>query len=463
MKLRILSAALSVAAMPLLSAPVSAQTGAGGQPAASRQASETNTLTLEQAIRQAMEKNYTVRALGYDVRRSELEVDRANAGLLPSVNANAGYDLGYSLNSEARRTSIFGVDPAANNRYSYGIGSSLNLFNGGSDAARIRGSEFALEASRRGLQWTRQQIAFAVTGAYVDALRTRELVGAAEKTLAESRAQLERVKGLNTAGSVPVAQVYQQEAVVGQNELSLIQAQNNYENAKADLLVILDIDPNDHGAYGVNLTGIDTTTSSARQNAVRAAITDAAIDRVLESRADIVAARARVDAAEEQIAMTRGALLPSLDLNVGVNGGGAHENPFLAQSSNGLNAGLSLQVPIFDRMQNRIAIEQQQLDIEADLVRIREQEQSVRSDVAKAANNLRSSEQALQASERALRSAEESLRLAQERLRVGAGIQLDVIIAQSQVETARTNRVNAIYNYVLAAEQIEFTLGQWNY
>ena len=161
--------------------------------------------------------------------------------------------------------------------------------------------------------------------------------------------------------------------------------------------------------------------------------------------------------------MTRGALLPSVDLNVGFNGGGSHENPFRAQSSNGLNAGLSLQVPIFDRMQNRIAIEQQQLDIEADLVRIREQEQGVRSDVAKAANNLRSSEQALDASERALRSAEESLRLAQERLRVGAGIQLDVIIAQSQVETARTNRVNAIYNYVLAAEQIEYTLGQWNY
>ena len=448
-KLNLFAAALTVAG----AFPAVAQTGA----------TEQNTLTLDQAIRQAMEKNYTVRALGFDVQRSELEVDRAEANLLPGVSANAGYNWDYSLNSEARRTSFLGVDPAMNNRYSYGIGSSLNLFNGGADAARIRSSEFLLEASRRGLQWTRQQIAYSVTGAYVNALRTRELVSAAEKTLAESRAQLERVRGLNTAGSVPVAQVYQQEAVVGQNELSLIQAQNNYENAKADLLVIIDVDPNDHDLYGVSLAGIDTTTSSARQNAVRTAITDAAVDRVLNERSDLVAARSRVEAAEAQIAMTRGALLPSLDLNVGLNGGGGHEDPFRAQSSNGLNAGLSLQVPIFDRMQNRIAIEQQQLDIEADLVRIREQEQAIRSDVAKAANDLRSSEQALQASERALRAAEESLRLAQERLRVGAGIQLDVIVAQAQVETARTNRVNPIYNYVLAAEQIEFTLGQWNY
>lgn len=449
MKFRIFTVTLSLAASPFLGQPALAQTGA----------TEQNTLTLDQAIRTAMEKNYTVRALGFDVRRSELEVDRANANLLPDASANAGYGYSYSLNSEERRFFL----PAGNNSFNYGVGAGLNLFNGGADAARIRSSEFTLEASRRGLHWTRQQIAFAVTGTYVNALRTRELVGAATKTLAESRAQLERVRGLNAAGSVPVAQVYQQEAVVGQNELSLIQAENAYENAKADLLVILDIDPNDHQVYGVSLSGIDTTTSSVRQNAVRAAITDAAIDRVLESRSDIVAARARVEAAEERIAMTRGALLPRLDLDVGMRGSGGHAELFRAQASNGLNAGLSLNIPIFDRMQNRIAIEQQQLDIEADLVRIREQEQDVRSDVAKAANNLRSSEQALQASERALRSAEESLRLAQERLRVGAGIQLDVIVAQAQVETARTNRVNAIYNYVLAAEQIEFTLGQWNY
>lgn len=447
--------AATLIAATLLSVPTAhAQTGGS---------TESQTLTLDQAIRQAMQKNYTVLSQDFGVQRSELEVDRANANLLPGVSANASYGYDYSLNSEERRTIVSVVSPAANNSYRYGVTGSLNLFNGGSDAARIRSSEFQLEASRKGLHWTRQQIAFAVTGAYVNSLRTRELVRSSEKTLAESRAQLARVQGLNEAGSLPVAHVYQQEAVVGQNELSLIQAQNAYENAKADLLVILDIDPNDHAIYGVSLSGVDTTISSARQNAVRASITDAALDRVLESRADIVASRARIQASEEQIDMTRGALLPSLDLNVGVNGGGSHEEIFRAQSSNGLNAGLSLSVPIFDRLQNRILIDQQQIDIETDRVLLREQEQSVRSNVARAANNLRSAEHALDASERALRSAEESLRLAEERLRVGAGIQLDVIVAQSQVETARTNRVNAIYNYVLAAEEIEYTLGQWNY
>lgn len=429
-----------------------AQTGAGQQ-----------VLTLGEAIRQAMEKNYTVRSLTYDVRRSELEVDRANANLLPGVSARAGYDYSQSLGSEARRTTVFGTTPAGNSSYNYNLGGSLNLWNGGSDAARIRGSEFSFDAARLGLEWTRQQIAFAVTNAYVNSLRTRELVQAAEKTLAESRAQLDRVRGLNQAGSIAIGQVYQQEAQVGQNELSLIQAQNNFENAKADLLVFLDINPASFANYSVSLVGIDTSTNAARQSAVRSAISEGSINAVLSSRPDLAASRARIEAAEEQVAVTRGALLPSIDANLGIGGRGSHENVFRAEASNGLNGGLSLNIPIFDRMQNRIAIEQQELAIEADRVLLREQEQKLRADLAKTSNNLRASEQALEASDRALRAAEESLRLAQERLRVGAGIQLDVIIAQSQLETARTNRVNAVYNYVLAAEQIEYTLGQWKF
>lgn len=424
---------------------------------------QVQTLTLDEAIRTAMSKNYTVRALGYDVQRAELEVDRSKAFLLPDLNAGGNYGYDYSLNSDARRTTVLGTSPRGFNSYGYDVTSSLNLFNGGSDAARIRGAEFSYEAAKNGLTWTRQQIAFSVTGEYVDVLRTRELVVAAEKTLAESRAQLERVRGLHQAGSVPIAQVYQQEALVGQNELSLIQAQNNFENAKADLLVLLDIDPGAYRNYAVTLSGIDTSTSSARQTTVRAAISESSIERVLGSRPDLTARRARIQAAEEQVNVLQGALLPSLDASAGLGGRAGHEDVFRAQASNQLNAGLTLRIPIFDRMQNRIAIEQQELAIEADRVELREQEQRLRSDLAKTQNNLRAAEQALEASERALRSAEESLRLAQERLRVGAGIQLDVIVAQSQLETARTNRVNAVYNYVLAAEQIEYTLGEWNF
>ena len=43
------------------------------------------------------------------------------------------------------------------------------------------------------------------------------------------------------------------------------------------------------------------------------------------------------------------------------------------------------------------------------------------------------------------------------------GIQVDVIIAEAQLQTARTDRVNAVYNYLLATKQLEYLLGKTNY
>ena len=83
--------------------------------------------------------------------------------------------------------------------------------------------------------------------------------------------------------------------------------------------------------------------------------------------------------------------------------------------------------------------------------------------IAKAQNNLNSSKQALEATVSELRSAEESLRSAEERLKVGAGIQVDVIIAEAQTQTARTDRINAVYNYLLATKQLEYLLGKTSY
>ena len=103
------------------------------------------------------------------------------------------------------------------------------------------------------------------------------------------------------------------------------------------------------------------------------------------------------------------------------------------------------------------------MNIENSQIQLNQEIQSLRSDVAKAVNNLKFAERALDASDREVRSAEEGLRLAEERLKVGAGTQVDVIVAQSQVETARTNRINAVFNYVLAQKQIQYTLGQWSY
>jgi outer membrane protein len=226
---------------------------------------------------------------------------------------------------------------------------------------------------------------------------------------------------------------------------------------------LLDIAPSDYRKFSVNLTGIDTTTSADHRQSVNASVSDEQITKVIESRPDIKSLIARLESQQASVDILSGSLLPRLDANAGLSGSGSNSNLSKIQPSNFFTGGLSLSFPLFNKWQTRLQIDEQNVNIESNRIRLNQAEQQLRSDVAKAANNLLFADESLDASDYALRSAEESLRLATERLNVGAGIQLDVIVAQSQVETARTNRVNAVFNYVLAQKQVQYTLGQWNY
>jgi outer membrane protein len=262
---------------------------------------------------------------------------------------------------------------------------------------------------------------------------------------------------------VPVIQVYQQQAVVSQQEVQTIQARNNYLNAKADLLFLLNIAPDSYSAYDVSLSGIDTTLGALRTMGAAVQPTPSLVNSLLDNRQDFLAQRASIASAQEAIGITRSALLPRLGASVGIGGSGENSDLMKVQLFHALNGGLNLSIPLYDAAQTRLQIDIQQVQLETDRVQLEQSEEQFRSDIAKGQNNVRAAEQAIAATATELKSAEESLRAAEERLRVGAGIQVDVIIAEAQVQTARTDRVNAVYNYLLATRQLEYLLGKTNY
>ncbi|MEI8133958.1 MAG: TolC family protein [bacterium] len=419
-----------------------------------------NELTLDQAIRVALDSNYTTRTASNDLTSAQLTNTKAGDSYLPTVSGTAGYGYSHTLTQQS-----FGGITADPNSHSlhYNVGANFNVYNGGFDASNVRSSSYSLDAAKYNLKWIRQQVAYSVVAAYINALRTKELVATNEKTLSEYNSQLERVKGLNAAGSVPIIQVYQQQAVVSQQEVQLIAARNNFMNAKTDLLFLLNISPDSYNDYDVSLTGIDTTLGTLKSKHSGVQSNPSLLNTLIDHREDFLAERSSILATESSIDMTRSALLPKLGANVGIGGSGNNSSIGSIQLFHSLTGGLNLSVPIYDAAQNRLQIDIQQVQLESSRIRLQQAEEQFRSDISKAENNLHSAEQTVAATEVELQSAEESLRAATERLKVGAGIQLDVIVAEAQVQTARTDRVNALYNYLLVTRQLEYLLGKTNY
>lgn len=423
----------------------------------------TNQISLDEAIRIALDKNYDTRSAGLELEGAQISKTQANDNLLPDAVATGSYSYDKPLTKETNIFTGATAVPDASHTLRYNIQAGINLYNGGLNSASIHAAEYKLDAARYNLKWVRQSIAFNVTSTYITALRNKALLVSAQTTYSQDSALLARVQAQYEAGAAARTAVYQQQSILGQDELNKIQAANNYDNSLGDLLFLLNIAPNTSGSYDVSVQGIDTSVSGIKGRSGTLQTSPSTYDDLLQRREDLAAQRSNILAQQEGISITRSALLPSLDASFGIGGSGNNTDIANIPFSHSLGGGLNLRVPLFDKMQTRLQIDIEKVQLEQSQLELTRAEQQFRNQIATAENNVRSSQQAVDASDRALVAAEESLRAATEKLRVGAGIQVDVIVAEGLASTARVNHINAVYNYLLAVKQLEYLLGRTNY
>ena len=87
-------------------------------------------------------------------------------------------------------------------------------------------------------------------------------------------------------------------------------------------------------------------------------------------------------------------------------------------------------------------------------------ELQIKSEIKKAVLDLEAAYKQLEILERNIASAEQDKILSEENFLVGYGTILDVQVATTKLNNLKINRINAIYNFILAKKQIEYLIGQ---
>ena len=412
------------------------------------------TLTLDEAINIALQKNSTLQKSINTLETYESGLLASYGSLLPSIAASGTWNWSRT---EGGTTLIQGIPIEAPTRetrnYTVGGGASLTLFDGLANYAGVSQSKNDLDAARFSLERLKQDIVFQTISLYYDVINTKELLKVKEDDVRQAQKNLETISERNKLGAVTLADVYAQQVTLGNAELEEIRTRNNLETTKADLLYYLGLDVLEEYTFPEEFT---TDEKEMMENDVSILVSDA-----MANRFDYKSALLQLESAKDGITIARGGHFPSLTGSLGY-GTSADRMSDLFEF-NSYSAGLTLSIPIFSGWSIDDRVELATVNALNREVELTDLERDIKRNIQKTHLDLQAAEKSLNVAEKNVEAAQENLRIEEEKYSLGSSKLLDVLTATTYYTNARVNYINAQFAYIVLSEQLKYFTGVLDY
>jgi len=392
-------------------------------------------ITLAQVIDIALANNSTTRLAWLQARAAQAGVGSAESAYLPEVDVNA-----QIMNSKSLQNGT---------QTSFGPSLALNylLFDFGGRAATVEAARQTLIASNFLHNQAIQDVILRTQQAYYSYLDAQALLAAEDSTIKERQKSLDGADARHNAGVATIADVLQARTALSQARLNRDSIEGNLRTIEGALATTMGLPATTRFDFGELPLDIPTRRVSEA--------VDALIGRAVAQRPDLAAARASAERAGVRIREVRSQFLPSLGLssNIGqtwISGSGSNTPHSIA---------VGMHWPVFTGFRNVFDV--RQAEVEAQLARedVRALEQQVNLQVWTSYYALQTAAQRLMAARDLLASAQQSVDVASSRYRAGVGGILDLLTAESALESARAQEVQSRADWFLAVAQLAHDTG----
>lgn len=394
-------------------------------------------LSLEQAISLALTNNPTgkMAVFDYEAAKGALTATRSyrwptvsftnkaswsNAG--EASNLSNGYDPGYTPYSMANVATANWI-----------------IWSGNKVESQVSQAKLNLDSSKWGVDLARQTLKYNATDAYFKLMAARDYVKLCEESVDRLKQYLRDVNLQFSVGVVAKVDVLRSEVSLAQAQENLINAQNAYDLAMANLNNIIGLPLTTELRVAGDLSYSDYTQALEK-----------CIDTALRQRPEISQAVDSAKSAQEGITIAKAGYLPTVTatytageygknwpgFNGYINGystynWGAYITTNWTIMDSGLTAGsVKKAVETYHKAQEAL---KQTLD-------------TVQLDVRSTYLTLKSSEQSIVTSKASVGLAEEDYKIKVVRYKAGVGTNLDVLDAQEALTKAKNNYLQAMYN-----------------
>jgi outer membrane protein len=141
---------------------------------------------------------------------------------------------------------------------------------------------------------------------------------------------------------------------------------------------------------------------------------------------------------------------------------GLEKKSFGTQAVDNVNefVGLTLNVPIFNRLQNRNGVRNSRLSLENQKIALEQEKLTFRQTIQRALNDARASFENYQAAQEAIEASQESFEYAKARFEAGAINQFDFENSRNSLVRSESEGLRSKYDYIFKIKVLEFYVNQ---
>jgi len=427
-----------------------------------QQISDPPSLTVQQAVHLAMEKNPLRKAAIADTKVASADVREARSFLMPhlsfSETATRGDDPVYVFGSRLRQQRFTAADFALNRlntplpfgNFTTRFGGTWNLFDSFASWRGVTRAKRMNEAAAHQLNRTDQEIVFRVVSAYYQVLLASKHLEVAEQSVKTAQAVADRSQQRFDAGLVVESDLLTAKVRLAARRQELIQIRNNFNLAQAQL----------NTAMGVPVESAFQLTEVLAEHALPAPVLQDVEKQAVATRPDLLRIASEQAAQHQSVAIAKSSFGP----RVNAVAGWEMDNPTFVAGGGGNNwlGAIEVQFDIFQGGAKRAELSRQRALEEKVSAMKQAATDSVRLEVRRAYFEVDASRQQVEVARSAIAQAQESLRINQDRYDSGLITITDLLGAEEASRRSQTDYWEAVYRFHTSYANLELASGTLN-
>ena len=417
--------------------------------------------TLKECVDHALKNNISIKQNALNLESLKQDVISAKGSFLPNLNASSGANLSFGST----------IDPVSNGRISstnfsnsYSLNSGVTVFNGFRLLNSYKNAQLGVEKSKLDFNKIKDDVSLNVVDSYLNILFAKENLGVAKVQAEISKNQIEVAKNQVEAGSKPKGELLNAKSTYANDIQNIITQENTLNFALLRLAQLLQVDPN---GFDVSTINVGAPSVSLMYNSP----TDV-YKKAVSTRPEILSAKIGIKQADINIDIAKSGFLPTLSASASAGSNFSHRyrlipgfpgNDYFFKQLNdnfGYGIGLSLNIPIFNRYQNKVNVNKSIINKERSELSLESAKLSLQQTIQRAFLDAKAALKTYEAAKTSLEAQQEAFKNAEERYKFEAITSFEFDQVRNRLVNAEGALIRSKFDYVFKSKVLKFYYGE---